>query len=63
EREATIELLRGLGEAEHGLLRRMARRLDPAAREALRAELLAAEPAARAARVRERAAAVGLRAD
>lgn len=63
EREATIELLRGLGETEHDLLRRMARRLDPAAREALRAELIAAEPAARPARVRERAAAVGLRAD
>lgn len=63
EREATIELLRGLGETEHGLLRRMARRLDPAAREALRADLLAAEPLARAALVRERAAAVGVRAD
>ena len=63
ERETTIELLRGLGEPEHGLLRRMARRLDPAAREALRAELIAAEPAARAALVRERAAAVGVRAD
>ncbi|SDE13450.1 DUF3106 domain-containing protein [Aquimonas voraii] len=63
EREATVELLRGLGETEHGLLRRMARRLDPAAREALRAELLAAEPPARAALVRDRAAAVGVRAD
>lgn len=62
ERERTLDLLRELGATEHGLLQRMARRLDPAARESLRSELLAADPAARASLIRERAAAVGLRA-
>jgi hypothetical protein len=62
EREATVALLRGLGEAEHSLLRRMARRLDAPARESLRSALLAAEPGARAELIRERAATVGLRA-
>lgn len=61
EREATLDLLRALPEAERDLLRGMARRLDAAAREALRAELLALPAEARPARVRERAASVGLR--
>jgi hypothetical protein len=63
EREATVALLRGLDEAEHSLLRRMARRLDAPARESLRSALLAAEPDARAGLIRERAATVGLRAE
>lgn len=62
ERERTLDLLRGLGAAEHDLLRRMARRLDPLAREMLRAELLAVDPALRPRLIRERAAAVGLHA-
>ncbi len=62
ERERTLDLLRGLGDPDHELLRRMARRLDPLAREALRAELLAADPAERTRLIRERAASVGLRA-
>lgn len=62
EREATVALLRGLDVAEHSLLRRMARRLDAPAREALRSALLEAEPGSRAGLIRERAASVGLRA-
>lgn len=61
ERERTLDLLRDLGEVEHDLLRRMARRLDPLTREALRIELLAIDPAQRPRLIRERAATVGLR--
>ena len=61
ERSATVTMLSGLAATDHALLLAMSRRLDPPAREALRSELLAAAPEARAALLTERAAAVGLR--
>jgi hypothetical protein len=60
ERDATVALLRGLSAREHALLRAMSRRLDPAQRETLRGELLAAEPAERAGLILARADSVGL---
>ncbi|MCG6116953.1 MAG: DUF3106 domain-containing protein [Aquimonas sp.] len=59
-REPTLEMLRGLDEAELRLLEAMGGRLDSSGRERLREELLAAPAAERGARVRSAARGVGL---
>ncbi|WP_395792537.1 DUF3106 domain-containing protein [Aquimonas sp.] len=61
ERTATVAMLSALAASDHALLLAMSRRLDPPAREALRRELLAAAPIARAGLLTARAAEVGLR--